>query len=745
MTNLGGPARTGVRQVRGWLLVVGLLVLGQGGWGSCSDDSGSPTVHPVRSCLTLLSFQPDHPVRTVAVAGSFNGWSETSDKLTDPDGDGIYSIELALGRGDYAYKFVVDGDWILDPKNPYRIWVDGVENSRLRIGDCHEPTLRLVSFETGYDDGSGSGSLSARVQFVAGADAPGPAEDQLKLFVNREDRSDLLEYDPETRMLQVDMAGLAPDKYTLQLTAADTEGATAETRLVGWVEKERFSWKDALIYFVFTDRFRDGDPSNDDPAPGVEPKANYEGGDYAGVLQELQQGYFDDLGVRALWLSPPQQNPDGGWPGADGRDYTGYHGYWPSQPRTSQPRFGTLPELQHLTAEAHKHGIRVLADAVMNHVHIEHPYYRDHATDGWFHGDGSCVCGRDGCDWETHKIDCWFAEYTPDLNYENPAVVDQMTSDLLWWVWNADLDGLRCDAVKHMRQVAIMTLAATLGEQYEQTGIRFYLVGETFTGEDGRWEISEFIGPHKLDGQFDFPLYWAMLDTFARQGRAVSALDDAVRAQEGFYPPDTVMSPFLGNHDVPRLFSHAAGDIGDLWGNGSKDQGWTNPPGPSDSDEPYRRVALAFTFLLTMPGAPLIYYGDEMGMPGAGDPDNRRMMRFGDDLTAREKSLLAKVQRLGKLRERVRALRRGDRMTLYVDDDRYLFARRDPDSGQAALVAINRSETDWTGLVYLPSSLGLEDGTQLRDEMGEAGTTEIQGGAVEVQVPAMEGAVYVTQ
>ncbi|MCD6498283.1 MAG: glycosyl hydrolase [Deltaproteobacteria bacterium] len=733
-----------IRRPRWWFaLALSALVASGVGLGCSDDDQHAVVNHPVLSCTTKVSFKATGPVQSLYVSGSFNDWSETADRMTDPDGDGTYSAELSLGPGEYPYKFILNGNWILDPGNSYTIWDGGVEDSKLTVLDCHVPQLEIRSAETHFSADQDKGSIDIDIQYIDGADQAGPDPDSMTASLDGAPTS--LTFDDDTWIMQIRIQDLEPDKYHVTVDAADLAGHDAtELWMPFWIEKEPFSWQDAVIYFVFTDRFRDGDPSNDAPASGVDPKANYDGGDYAGVLQALQDGYFDRLGVTALWLSPPQANSDDGYPGADGRLYTGYHGYWPSRPRQTQPRFGTMDELAAVTAEAHKHGIRVLADAVLNHVHIEHPYYKEHAQDGWFHGDGSCVCGRQGCDWETHKIDCWFAEYTPDLNYENPAVVNQMTDDMLWWVRRADFDGLRCDAVKHMRQVAITTLASRLEDTYEPIGGRFYLVGETFTGEDGRFEIADFIGPHKLDGQFDFPMYWAMLDTFARYGRTMSDLDAAVKANEGFYPKDTVNSPFLGNHDVPRLFSHANGDIADLWGNGSKDQGWNDPPGPNSSMEPYQRVLLAMTFLLTMPGAPLIYYGDEIGMPGAGDPDNRRMMRFGSDLTANEQTLLEGVQRLGAIRKDVRALRRGSRTTLTVSADAYVFARQDPDNGQVAVVAINRAQAPWSGTVYLPAELGLDEGSVLDDRIG-GGTVTVAGGAVEIHLDAMEGAIYVSK
>jgi glycosidase len=729
--------------VRPWFFAIALCVVAGSAWSGC-DDGGKEEKRPVRSCKTVISYEAGGPVQSLYVAGSFNGWAENSDRLTDPDGDNVYEVELSLGEGDYPYKLVKDGEWILDPSNPYRIWVDGMENSRLIVGNCRYPKLELVSHEIDYDPGADRGRILTRIQYVDGSEQSGLDADSVTLWVNGEPRANI-EVDPDTWALTVDLRDLEPNKYTLTVTAADNDGrATEPLRAPGWVEAEPFEWRDAVIYFVFTDRFRNGDPSNDEPAAGVEQIANYQGGDWIGVLQALRDGYFDDLGVNVLWLSCLQDNPDDGFPGGDPHLYTGYHGYWPSEPRAVQPRFGTMEVLEELVAEAHRRGIRVLADAVLNHTHTEHPYFQEHFEDGWFHGDGSCVCGGPGCGWEEHKIDCWFAEYTPDLNYGNPDVVDQIIGDVMWWVWEADLDGLRCDAVKHMRHVAVMTLAGEVAETYEAAGTRFYLVGETFTGENGRWEIADFIGPHELDGQFDFPVFWALLDTFARNGRSMADLDSAIQANEGFYPEDTVMSPFLGNHDVPRLFSHANGDIADLWGNGSKEQAWNDPPGAGTTEDPYLRVKLGFTCLFGLPGAPLIYYGDEVGLPGAGDPDNRRMMRFDEDLSGYEQSVLTHVQKLGVIRRDTRALRRGDRTTIIAEQDAYVFARHDEETGEVAVVALNRGLSQWSRVVYLPESLGVADGQTLVDAISGAEVT-VDGGGVDVELGPQQGAIYVTQ
>ena len=728
---VGGPART---------ILAAVAALSACGPAETGSDAGTDGGVPVRSCATTISYAAAGPVRSLFATGEFNGWSETATPLRDRDGDGTFTAELNVAAGEYAYKLIRDGEWILDPATPFRKWRDGVENSDLIVEDCTLPDLTLADHATTVDAAAGRGTISATVQYVDGSRRDGLDPDSIRVAVNRAPNEDWwLEEAHGT--IGVGLNDLPPGRYMLRIDASDRGGRAARTLHVPiWLEAERFEWNDAVIYFAFTDRFRNGDPSNDAPADGVETPANYQGGDFRGIIDAIEEGYFDALGVNALWLSPVVANPDGGFPGGDSHQYTGYHGYWPSEPRDTQRRFGTLDELRELTAAAHRRGIRVLADLVMNHVHQEHPYWTDHRADGWFNGDGSCVCGRGSCDWDTHRIDCWFTEYVPDFDFTNPDATAQFVDDALWWVFEADLDGFRCDAVKHMPHVVTMRLAGMLSRRYEIAGERFYLVGETFTGEDGRWEIGQYIGPFELDGQFDFPIFWAALDALGRKGRGLDALDAAVVANEGFYPPDTVMSPFLGNHDVPRLFSHANGDIADLWGSGSKEQGWNDPPAAGTTAEPYDRLKLAFAFLLTLPGAPLVYYGDEIGMPGAGDPDNRRMMRFGDALSPFERDLLAYVQTAGQARRGIPALRRGTRTTLRARTDYYAYARHG-DAGDAAIVVMNRGDAPVSETFYLPSSFGLADGTVLLDRLYGA-TATVDGGAVTIETPARTAGIY---
>lgn len=697
--------------------------------GMRADAPPSVRGLPVRDCTSRFTYPLGRQARTVVVAGQWNGFSTTAHPMTDGLWTNVYRTTLRLPPGSYGYKFVADGEWALDPTNGRSYYVNGIENSRLDVPDCNRPLLRVERASVTADR-----VIEIDVQYIDGAMRSGMDPASLTVTMNRTpvDR-DAITVDMSQARIAIRVRVEENNKYTFRMNVSDTGARTAPELIVPmWVEDEPFEWTDGPLYFVFTDRFRNGDPTNDAPVAGVDMRANYQGGDLAGVLAALREGYFDQLGVRSIWLSPVNANTNAPGRGVDGRNYSGYHGYWVSEPRTVEEHFGTLEDLRAVTAEAHRRGIRVLLDLVNNQLHQDHPYYRMY-RDG-FNGDGSCVCGQSGCSWEERALDCWFTSYLPDVNWTNMAMVDRMIDDAIWWLVEADADGFRVDAVKHMQHIASTELRHRIRDTLETGNARYYLVGETFTGSEGREFIQSFISERELWGQFDFPLFWTIRWIFAQHGGTMADLDNAVQAGERIYRNAT-MSPFLGNHDVERFLSVAAGQ---LRGN-TLEQAWNDPPPAPDRDEPYERLFLAFTFLLTQPGVPLIYYGDEIGMPGAADPDNRRMMRWGSQLSPREQRLLERVRIVARARGTHPGLRRGARRTLHTDGDGYVYARGA--ESNLAIVAINRGSTFRTVRVNVPPELGAE-GHTFRDLLGGPSIT-VSGGGFDMPFTPRGAALYV--
>jgi len=263
---------------------------------------------------------------------------------------------------------------------------------------------------------------------------------------------------------------------------------------------------------------------------------------------------------------------------------------------------------------------------------------------------------------------------------------------------------------------------------------RFLTLGETF---DSAPKILEYIGDTQLDGQFDFPLYYALRAAFATQTTSLPDLMTALDASQRDFAGAT-MSTFLGNHDVLRFTTEAV-------------DGWQDPCGPAAQAPPdawaYERIAMAWTFLFTQPGIPLIYYGDELGMPGFGDPDNRQPLwahagpvamgevssvdDLADQVTPQQATLLRHVATLTQARQDHVSLRRGGWVEWWSESDVYAYGRSF--DGDHALVLLNRSDSPRAlsnGLSFagLPS-----DGTYEDLLTGETFTAAGDGITVDLQ------------
>ena len=641
----------------------------------------------VASCTWKLEFVPPDGSQP-SVAGEFTGWTDSEIPLEDSDGNGVWTLELDMSPydpGSYGYKFHTATDnWYLDPENPMAKWVDAVENSKLIVPDCRVPELSLKQYSVDAD----KGLVDVVVEVSNPAKSAGlfPASAAVKYNGKQHPAG----YDAQAGLFSVQLPGLADEtKATLVFTIENEFGASLPLYVPLWVSKQGWQWRDAALYFAFTDRFANGNIDNDGPSDCTDtPLTDWNGGDFSGIRQKVEDDYFTDMGINVLWLSPVIDNPNGCYDGSlPGVSYTAYHGYFPLDITTTEDHFGTLQELVQLVDSAHSRGIRVIVDFVGNHVHSECLLWQEHGADGWFHSFNSCQPNWD------KPIECWFQPYLPDLDYTNDQVVELMTDNAVWWVMATGVDGFRVDAVKHMVHNFMYTLRWKLARHVETTDVVFYMVGETFMGKWGggtgmaETVIKEYVNPGELNGQFDFPFYWELLETVGRDEGDFEQFAQFLVESDGFYGPDALMASFMGNHDVPRFISHAAGDIADLWGNGSKEQGMTAPPEQPEAKEPYDRAALALGLLFTLPEIPLVYYGDEVGLAGAGDPDNRRVMPW-DGLNAHQMELLDFARSVGKIRRDNAPLRRGTLGILAASQDLLAFKRTW--QGQALYVVANR-------------------------------------------------------
>ena len=595
-------------------------------------------------------------------------WNNTT---TMSESGGVWSTTVQLTEGLYCYKFIVDGEYIFDPDNSYRGYCDGIENSVIRVGETPHLSHQII--------------------------------DEKLVVSSVENPNSNYAFTQNGQTWELDLTTLQDGKHSIALNA-DGKDSLA----IFWTGPNAdFEWDDALIYMVMTDRFVNGNASNDGAPSGAEAEADWMGGDLEGVTQMIEAGYFTELGVNALWISPFNTNPNGSYLAADGQhQVSGYHGYWPVEPRQVDPRFGGEQALEEMVEAAHSAGIRVMADFVVNHVHEDHVYAQEHPE--WF--NQGCICGTSECDWTERRLDCLFMDYMPDLDWKNRDASEQVISDALWWAETFDLDGLRVDAVKHVDDHAITNLATRINERMEATGTDFYLKGETAMGWSGhslednaeQYEtINRYIGDDGLDGQADFVLYHAVVDNvFTTGSMDYQHLDYWTNRSQDQYSDGAIMVPYLGSHDSPRYLSRIDND-GTQW-NQWQEQSLPSTPAATS----YESAKQGIAWLLTTPGAPMLYMGDEFGQHGGADPDNRRMLNF--TLDTQQQDLHNFTAEIANLRLEHEALRRGVYSTFHAETD--LLAYEMTAGEESLLVILNRGavaqlESDYDEVIFGDATL----------------------------------------
>ncbi len=613
-----------------------------------------------------LTFDPKgHNYQNVSLAGEMNGWNpkNTHFKLTD----GKWQIELLLYPGRYQYQLVLDNNWLLDPGNPDSVDNNiGGYNSLLVVGeDFNNKLPKLFTYK--YED-----------NLVALGVKNNP--DKIIVFWQNYQLSE-----KKTLFKDSIFSFSIPDKAKnfkrsfLRIWAENEYGASNDIlipldkrKIVNNVkELNREDWEAAVLYFLMIDRFNNGKTDNDFRVddPEILPKVNYYGGDIIGITQKIRDGYFEDLGINTIWLSPITQNPLGAyglWPEPRTK-FSGYHGYWPISSSKVDFRFGTDDELKELVNTAHEHNMNVILDYVANHVHELHPVYQQHpdwATDLYL-PDGSLNTEK----WDEYRLTTWFDTFLPTLDLSRPDVVDVMTDSAVFWIQNYDMDGFRHDATKHIPEIFWRTLTDKLKKNVViPQNKRIYQIGETYGNKE---LIGSYVSSGMVDGQFDFNVYDNAVAVFARDDEPFEKLVNSLQESLDYYGYHNLMGYITGNQDKPRFISLAGGDL--KFGENSKLAGWTRDIGVGDKVG-YKKLQLLNAFILTIPGVPSIYYGDEIGMPGANDPDNRRMMRF-NDLNTEEKQTRKITKELIHLRRNNLVLIYGDFELLYMDKKTLAFAR----------------------------------------------------------------------
>ncbi|MEW6558111.1 MAG: alpha-amylase family glycosyl hydrolase [Elusimicrobiota bacterium] len=625
---------------------------------------------------TVISYKPEGKVTDVFIAGEFNGWNPKATRMQKEEREERrekreeYFVKLELSPGKYQYKFVVDGNWLSDPENPETtpdgfggknsVLVVGEEFKELEIIPKSQKKRKLIF--------NYSGKIS-----------------NCLATVNNKIHS------PEIKKNEIETKIKIKKEFDFKIIGCDKNGNFSNefhfSRIL-----EKWNWQNGVIYFVFIDRFCNGDKTNDNPISdnGVSELANYLGGDFQGIIDKINNGYFEKLGVNILWLSPVIDNPEIAYreDNPPNKKYTGYHGYWPKDFYKVEEHFGTTELLKKLVETAHKKNIKVIFDAVFNHTITENEVYKKNPQ--WF-GTLELPDGRKNIRlFDEYPLTTWFDSFNPTFDFENNLEAqDYIVRNALWWIKEFEIDGFRLDAVKHVPHSFWKALRTTIREEIEfPQNKKFYMVGETISSRE---KIMEFVNTEELDGQFDFPLYWAIRDVFAWETQGFERLESELKNSQKIYI-NGQMSTFIGNHDFARFSALADGDI-----KPGMNEKAENVVAKIDNPDTYKKLKLAFTFILTNPGVPTIYYGDEIGLSGKGDPDNRRLMKFG--FTKAEQDVFDYVATLIKIRNKNPAMRYGVNKTVLLENDFYAYRLIFFDN--EILVILNRSDENVSKCLHL--------------------------------------------
>lgn len=651
------------------------------------------------------------------IIGSFNNWNRESEPLNLTDGNFEQTYKLEPGR--YEYKLYLNENELLDPTNPEKVSNGmGSFNNVLVVksgdeefhGGYHVRFTageKTISFTPKERTGSSiylwnntaitpkrcDRKMSGTCHVEIPKEAKNIKRSYLRVFSFNKEQKGISE--------------LIPLEYGIPITDVS--------------QLDRSDWHQARMYFLMVDRFNNGDTLNDlpTPDPAIQPKANYYGGDLIGVNQKVSDGFFDSLHVNTIWLSPITQNPLDAWglwdKGEVKSKFSGYHGYWPISNLRVDFRFGTEPELNTLLDDAHADQKNVVLDYVANHVHIDHPIYQEHkdwATDLYL-PDGSKNTEK----WDEQRLTTWFDDHLPTLDLRKWEVVDPMVDSALFWITNYPFDGFRHDATKHIDELFWRTLTYRIRETTDKP---IFQIGETYGSPQ---LINSYISTGMLDAQFDFNLYDAAVSAFANEEGNLEELKVKLEQGLSVYGDHHLMGNITGNQDRSRFITLSSGEA--RFDEDQKLAGWDREIG-KPSAEAYKRLALLHAFNNAIPGIPCIYYGDEYGMPGAGDPDNRRMIQF-SGLDADEAQLLEKVKKINQARASNLALLFGSTHVEVLNDK---------------VMIITRSYLNEVVKVIINSSLSYQKitfnkGQSLRQAQKIAGEGSFNYNPNTVQVPAL--------
>ncbi|NQT26506.1 alpha amylase N-terminal ig-like domain-containing protein [candidate division KSB1 bacterium] len=697
--------------------------------------------NPIKS--VRFQFQPViGGVNTVTLAGTFNDWNDSKNPMQDLDGDGVWETTLLLTPDRYLYKFVVDGSWLTDP-NVKETEPDGQGglNGILNVSE-NAPDVQFAR-----------GDSQIHIQTIPVTldySMVNPLEKEWVEFKMRTQRGDV-----ESVNLLVIGEIDEPDAYPLTLMGSDPLTDYYQTRIKvkaeeanlwfayeivdgekvifvcpsGIVETmpdldDMFYWsmdilppfptpswaKDGVFYQIFPERFRNGDKSNDPdfsepyyqglailPESGktndeyfhlvedwndisglthspfrTDGKPDYYsfyGGDIAGIFHKLR--YLKELGVTIIYFNPLNAGQSN-------------HKYDPIDYLQIDPHFADESTFKQFVKTAHDAGIRIIVDMAFNHTGDRHFAFVDTKENGpeseywdWFEWR-EWPLPQEGCPTPCDYYDCWWGfPLHPNLNFDlsrvndqendlrnirearpNMKVVDHVLDVARYWIGDLDIDGFRLDVANEV-PFWFWEEFRTVVDSLKPDAL---LIGEIW-GNAMPW-----LGPDCFHTTMNYKYFREpVLKFFGRGEEDANWFDQTLFPGRQLYPIQATqtMMNLVGSHDTERFINLAKGDV--------------------------RRLKLSALFQMTYVGIPQIYYGDEVGLEGGRDPDNRRTFPWDWKKDPERKAIHDYYQKLTELRHEYSALRTGSFESILMDGKTYGYVREDKKG--TFLIILNNEES----------------------------------------------------
>ena len=511
-----------------------------------------------------------------------------------------FSYDLTdITTGDYCYYYTVDGEEKLDAYNAETKDYDGKTCSyRFYKKFDAAITAELSQSSMDYNDNN---VLTIKTNPAEGADMSGFEVATATVDLSALGLSSTYAIDPELMEATISCLDTTTtgDK-TLPVTVKDIYGNVYRTSTnVAVTERDKkdgdFDWDEAVIYFAVTDRFFDGDTSNND-AYEVEDYdtsdkggSSYHGGDFAGLNEKLD--YLKDLGVNTIWITPIVENiTDDQYDAEHDMDTYGYHGYWASDFTKLNEHLGTEEEFAALIEAAHSRGMKLMVDVVLNHAGYGTENYFNNILTG--EDENAIKMLRDSSNTVSGDDKLAPLSDLPDFVTEDAEVRDQLIEWQTDWMDKFDIDYYRVDTVKHVDS----TTWSAFKNSLTKVNPDFKMIGE-YAGA-GYANTAGELGTGSMDALLDFDF-----NDFAQNfvGGKISTVENSLLKRNGALNNTATMGNFLNSHDEDSLQYKLVNESG------------------FSEEEAYNLMKVAATLQITAKGQPVIYYGDELGQAGAND------------------------------------------------------------------------------------------------------------------------------